>query len=69
MSALATIARKSVNGKFTANIDFPIGLCYVTIDDVDIESQILSIHYLISIWTTRWQNLNKIVWSEPYKML
>ena len=25
MSALATVARKSSNGKFTAKIDFPIG--------------------------------------------
>ena len=25
MSALATVARKSFNGKFTAKIDFPIG--------------------------------------------
>ena len=27
----------------------------------------LSIDYLISIWTTRWRNLNKFVWSEQYK--
>ena len=25
MSALATVTRKSFNGKFTAKIDFPIG--------------------------------------------
>ena len=25
MSALATVARKSFNGKFTAKIDFPVG--------------------------------------------
>ena len=29
MSALATVAGKSFNGKFTAKLDFPIGyLCY-----------------------------------------
>ena len=27
----------------------------------------LAIHYLISIWTTCWWNLNKIVWFELYK--
>ena len=35
MSALATVAQKSFNGKFTAKIDFPIGH-FVTIVDVDI---------------------------------
>ena len=35
MSALATIARKSFNSKFTENIDFPIGH-FVTIADADI---------------------------------
>ena len=29
----------------------------------------LSIHYLISVWTTSWWNLNKIVWSKPLKKL
>ena len=28
----------------------------------------LSIHYLISIWSRCWWNLNKIVWSAPYKI-
>ena len=28
MSALATVAGKSLNGKFTAKIDFPIG-CFI----------------------------------------
>ena len=39
MSALATVARKSFNGKFTAKIDFPIGhftLPYIA--DADIGS-------------------------------
>ena len=48
MSALATVAGKSYNGKFTAKIDFPIG--YVTMADTDIESlkslQILFDKYL-----------------------
>ena len=37
---------------------------YVTITDHDIESLTFSTHYLISIWTTCWWNLNKIVWYE-----
>ena len=28
-----------------------------------------SIHYLIFIWTARWWNLNKIVWSKIYTAL
>ena len=42
MSALAMIARKSFNGKFTAKIDFPF---YVTIADADIKS-LKSLHTL-----------------------
>ena len=42
MSELATVARKRLNGKFTANIDFPF---YVTIADADIES-LKSLHTL-----------------------
>ena len=38
MSALATVARKTFNGKFTAKIDFPIGSFYVTIADAGIGS-------------------------------
>ena len=45
MSALATVARKTFNGKFTANIDFPIGHFFVTIADADIES-LKSLHTL-----------------------
>ena len=69
MSALATVAWKSFNGKFAAKIDFPIGAFYVTIADADVGSLSLSIHYLINIWSTYWWNLNKIVLSEPYKIL
>ena len=44
--------------------------CFCTVADAAIGSQkCLSIHYLISIWTTYWWNLNKIVWSELYKIL
>ena len=34
-----------------------------------VQSYLMYIHYLISIWTTRWWNWSKIVWSEPYKIL
>ena len=69
MSALATVARKSFKGKFTAKIDFPIGHFMLPLLMLTLEVKSLSIHYLISIWTTSWWNLNKIVWSEIYKML
>ena len=38
ISALATVAGKSSNCKFTAKIDFRSGKYYVTIADTDIES-------------------------------
>ena len=70
MSALATVARKSFNGKFTAKIDFRLGIlgyhCWCWHNG---SLQSLSIQYLISILTTCWWNLNKIVRSEPYKIL
>ena len=44
MSALARVARKSFDGKFTAKIDFSIGL-NVTIADADIGS-LKSLHTL-----------------------
>ena len=43
MSALATVARKSLNSKFTAKIDFPI--VYVTIAGADI-GNVKSLHTL-----------------------
>ena len=43
MSALATVAWKSFNSKFTVKIEFPI--CYVTIADADIGS-LNSLHTL-----------------------
>ena len=48
MSALATVARKSFNAKFTAKIDFPLGyfiLPLITIADADIGS-LKSLHTL-----------------------
>ena len=38
MSAVATVAGKSFNRKFTAKIDFPLGYIYITIADDDIGS-------------------------------
>ena len=52
MSALAMVEQKSFNGKFTAKIDFPIGYFILPLLMLTLEVQSLSIHYLISIWTT-----------------
>ena len=38
MSVFATVARKSLNGKFSAKIDFPIRAFYVAITDSDVGS-------------------------------
>ena len=69
MSALATVARKSFNGKFTAKVDFMIGHFMLPLMMLTLEVYSLSIHYLVSIWTTCWWNLNEIVWFELYKIL
>ena len=45
MSALATVARKSFNGKFTAKIKFSDRVVHVTIADADIGS-LKSLHTL-----------------------
>ena len=66
MSALATVAGNSFNGKFTAKIDFPIGCFILPLLMLTLEVLSLSIHYLVNVWTTCWWNLNKIVWSELY---
>ena len=68
-SALATVPWKSFNGIFSAKIDFPIGHFILPLLMLTLKVESLSIHYLVSIWTTNWWNLNKIVWSEPYKIL
>ena len=59
---------KSFNSKFTAKFDLSVRAFYVTIADADIGS-LKSLHKFIdiSIWTTCWWNLKKIVWSKPYK--
>ena len=61
MSALAMVARKTFNGKFTAKIDFPIGHFKLPLLMLTFLLQSLCIHYLISIWTTCSWNLNNIV--------
>ena len=66
MSALATAAGKSFNGKFTAKVNFSIGYFLLPLLMLTSEVCSLSIHYLISVWTTCWCNLNKIVWSKLY---
>ena len=45
LSALAKVAWKNFNGKFTTNIDFPIGHFYVIIADAEIGSR-KSLHIL-----------------------
>ena len=63
MSALAMVAGKVLAANLLQKLIFRSGIsCYHCW--YDIES--LSIIYLISIWTTCWWNLNKIVWSELY---
>ena len=54
--------------KFTAKIDFPIVHFMLPLLMLTLEVLSLSIHYLISILTTCWWNLNKIVWIEPYEI-
>ena len=65
MSALATVARRSFNGKFTAKIDFPVGYFMLQLLMLTLEVLNLSMHYLISIWTNCWCNLTNIVWPSP----
>ena len=66
MSAVATVARKSFNGKFTVKMNFQLGMLFYHCWCWHWKSKSL---HLISIWTTCWWNLNKIVWSELYKIL
>ena len=62
MSALPTVAGNSFNGKFTAKIDFSIGYFILPLLMLTMEVWSRSIHYLVSILTTCWWNLNKIVY-------
>ena len=69
VSVFATVARKTFNGKVTAKNDFPIGHFLLPLLTLTLEVKSLSIHYLISILTTCWWILKKIVKYEIYKML
>ena len=51
-------------------IDFPIGhYFHVTNANADIGRLKSLLTLLISVWTTWWLNVNKIVWSELYQIL
>ena len=54
MLALATVALKSFNAKFTPEVDFPIRYFMLPLLILTLKVYSLSIHYLISIWTTSW---------------
>ena len=70
MSALATVARKSFNGKFTTKIDFPNGpewAFHVTIVDADI-GNLKSLHTLFDKYFDKKQktkNKNKNKQKKP----
>ena len=49
VSASATVARKSFNGKFIAKLDFPMRAFYVTINDTVIGS-LKSLHTLFDTY-------------------
>ena len=68
VSVFVTVAQKSFNDKFTPKIDFPIRYFMLPLLTLILEVKNLSIHYLSSIWTTCWWNLNKIVRYEKYKI-
>ena len=55
------------SGKSIFAVNLPLKLFPATVANADIGS--LSIHYLISIWTTCWWNLNIIVWSKLHEFL
>ena len=67
--AFATVAWESFKGKFTAKIGFSIGYFRLPLLTLTLEVWGLSIHYLISIWTTCWWNLDKNAWYKIYKIL
>ena len=51
-SALATVAQKVSNGKFTAKIDFPIGYFILPLPKVFITKRVRSLKLLKTTWTT-----------------
>ena len=63
MSALATVAGESFNGKFTAKIDFLIGYFIITIADADIGS-LKSLHTLFDKYLN-----HKLVKYEQNRMV
>ena len=68
MSALATVAPKSFNGKFTAKIDFRSGILRYNAD-ADIGS-LKSLHTLFDKYLDHMLvKFEKMVWSESYKIL
>ena len=67
VSAFATVARKVFNGKFTAKIHVPISTFMLSYLTSTLKVWSLSEHYLISIWTLSWWNLNKIVCTKYTK--
>ena len=67
MSALATVAQKSFNSKFTAKNIFSDPAFYVTIADTDIGS-LKSLHTFSDKYLDHIP-VSKIVWPEPYKVL
>ena len=69
MSALTTVAGKSFNGTFTAKKIFSDRVFYVTIANADIGS-LKPLHSLFDKYLDHMLvKLNKIVWSELYKIL
>ena len=64
VSAFETVARKSFNG-----LNFPIGHFMLPLLTLILKFYSLSVHHLISIWTTCWWNLNKREWYEIFKIL
>ena len=63
MSAIATVERVFM-ANLLQKLIFPIGHFMLPLLMLTLEAKGLSIHYLMSIWTTYWWNLNKIVWSR-----
>ena len=69
MSALAAVVRKSFNRKITWKLDFLIGNFMLPVLMLTLEIVSLSIHYLISVWTTCCWNLKKKSYGSKYTIL
>ena len=68
MSALATVAGKSFNGKFTAKIDFSDRVSYITIANADI-GNLKSLHTLLGKYLDHIQVKFEQNSYELYKIL